>query len=200
MKRLNKARIARAKLLVVAARDRAIETAQQHAVPSMKRPPTVFTETALGWEVGEREVLTGRTAGRVTCPSSIATRTLGTGSLSRLSQALAVAFCGLSMGWGYWSRRAAPGTSFVVLRWLVSPTRHCARRRWQRDRSRSRLWSNQGGAMSMAPLSFTCPKTFKHAPTGIEIDVQSLCAVWRATLTVHCPHCGKLHEMFVREV
>jgi hypothetical protein len=52
----------------------------------------------------------------------------------------------------------------------------------------------------MALLSFTCPKTFKRAPTGIETDVQSLRAVWRATLTVHCPHCGKLHEMFVREV
>src|SRR5262249_34926478 len=32
----------------------------------------------------------------------------------RASQAPAVAFCGLSMGWGYWSRRAAPGTSFVA--------------------------------------------------------------------------------------
>src|SRR5262249_20230624 len=47
MKRLNKARIARAKLLVVAARDRAIETAQQHAVPSMKRPPTVLQRRRL---------------------------------------------------------------------------------------------------------------------------------------------------------
>jgi hypothetical protein len=54
--------------------------------------------------------------------------------------------------------------------------------------------------MSMPPLSFTCPKTFKRAPTGIETDVQSLRAVWRATLTVHCPHCGELHEIFVREV
>jgi DNA-directed RNA polymerase subunit RPC12/RpoP len=58
----------------------------------------------------------------------------------------------------------------------------------------------QGGAMSMAFLCFTCPKTFKHAPTGIETDVQSLCAIWRATLTVHCPHCGELHEISVREV
>jgi hypothetical protein len=31
----------RAKLVIVAARDRAVETAQQRAVPSMKRPPTV---------------------------------------------------------------------------------------------------------------------------------------------------------------
>ena len=51
--------------------------------------------------------------------------------------------------------------------------------------------------MSTALLSFTCPKTFKHAPTGIETDVQSLRAVWRATRTVHCPHCG--HEICVRE-
>ena len=31
----------RAKLVIVAARDRAVETAQQRALPSMKRPPTV---------------------------------------------------------------------------------------------------------------------------------------------------------------
>ena len=31
----------RAKLVVAAARDRAVETAQQRAVPSKKRPPTV---------------------------------------------------------------------------------------------------------------------------------------------------------------
>jgi hypothetical protein len=31
----------RAKFVIVAARDRAVETAQQRAVPSMKRPPTV---------------------------------------------------------------------------------------------------------------------------------------------------------------
>jgi hypothetical protein len=32
----------RAKLVIVAARDRAVETAQQRAVPSMKRPPTAW--------------------------------------------------------------------------------------------------------------------------------------------------------------
>jgi hypothetical protein len=31
----------RAKLVVAAARDRAVETAQQRAAPSIKRPPTV---------------------------------------------------------------------------------------------------------------------------------------------------------------
>jgi hypothetical protein len=30
----------RAKLVIAAARDRAVETAQQHAEPPMKRPPT----------------------------------------------------------------------------------------------------------------------------------------------------------------
>jgi phage FluMu protein Com len=53
--------------------------------------------------------------------------------------------------------------------------------------------------MSMALLSFSCPKTHKQAPTGIETDVQSLRAAWRATLTVHCPHCGEMHEISVRE-
>jgi hypothetical protein len=36
-----KARLERGKLVVAEARDRAVETAQQRAVPAMKRPPTV---------------------------------------------------------------------------------------------------------------------------------------------------------------
>jgi hypothetical protein len=40
--RKTKTRLERAKLVIVAARDRAVETAQQHAFPSMKRPPTVL--------------------------------------------------------------------------------------------------------------------------------------------------------------
>jgi hypothetical protein len=32
----------RVKLVVAAARDRAVKTTQQHAAPSMKRPPTVL--------------------------------------------------------------------------------------------------------------------------------------------------------------
>jgi hypothetical protein len=37
----------RAKLVVTAARDRAVETAQQHVVPSMKRPPAVLQRRRL---------------------------------------------------------------------------------------------------------------------------------------------------------
>jgi hypothetical protein len=37
----------RAKLVVAAARDRAVETAQQRAAPSMKRPPTVLQRQRL---------------------------------------------------------------------------------------------------------------------------------------------------------
>jgi hypothetical protein len=51
----------------------------------------------------------------------------------------------------------------------------------------------------MAPLLFICPKTNQQAPTGIETDVQSLSASWRATLIVHCPHCGERHDISVRE-
>jgi phage FluMu protein Com len=29
--------------------------------------------------------------------------------------------------------------------------------------------------------------------------VQSLRAAWKATLNVKCPHCGKVHEISVRE-
>ena len=51
----------------------------------------------------------------------------------------------------------------------------------------------------MAPLLFACPKTNQQAPTGIETDVQSLSASWRATLKVTCPHCGDVHDISVRE-
>jgi hypothetical protein len=51
----------------------------------------------------------------------------------------------------------------------------------------------------MGALLFICPKTNQQAPTGIETDVQSLSASWKATLIVHCPHCSEVHELSVRE-
>jgi hypothetical protein len=51
----------------------------------------------------------------------------------------------------------------------------------------------------MASLFFTCPITDQQAPTGIETDVQSLQAAWKATLNVKCPHCGEVHQISVRE-
>jgi hypothetical protein len=51
----------------------------------------------------------------------------------------------------------------------------------------------------MASLFFTCPKTNQRAPAGIETDVQSLGACWKAVLKVNCPHCGDVHETSVRE-
>ena len=51
----------------------------------------------------------------------------------------------------------------------------------------------------MASLFFTCPTTHQQAPTGIETDVQSLRAAWKATLNVKCPHCREVHEISVRE-
>jgi hypothetical protein len=51
----------------------------------------------------------------------------------------------------------------------------------------------------MAPLLFVCPKTNQQAPTGIETDVQSLSATWKATLKANCPYCGEVHEISVRE-
>jgi hypothetical protein len=51
----------------------------------------------------------------------------------------------------------------------------------------------------MASLFFTCPTTHTKAPAGIETDVQSLRAAWKATLTVKCPRCGEVHEISVRE-
>ena len=57
----------------------------------------------------------------------------------------------------------------------------------------------QGNEPQMASLFFTCPTTHQQAPTGIETDVQSLRAAWKATLNVKCPHCGEVHEISVRE-
>jgi hypothetical protein len=51
----------------------------------------------------------------------------------------------------------------------------------------------------MAPLFFVCPKTNQQAPTGIQTDVQSLSASWKAVLKVNCPRCGKVHNISVRE-
>jgi hypothetical protein len=51
----------------------------------------------------------------------------------------------------------------------------------------------------MPSLLFTCPKTRKQAPTGIETDVQSLRAVWSKTLEIQCSLCGEMHEISIRE-
>ena len=51
----------------------------------------------------------------------------------------------------------------------------------------------------MASLLFTCPITHHRSSTGIETDVQSLQATWKATLKVKCPHCGGVHEVSVRD-
>jgi hypothetical protein len=51
----------------------------------------------------------------------------------------------------------------------------------------------------MGSLLFNCPKTHQNASTGIETDVQSLRASWKATLKINCPHCGEVHEVSVRE-
>ena len=87
-------------------------------------------------------------------------------------------------------------TLFCIMR--RSPTGHCARRRWLRDLSRSRLLI-QRRELAMASLLFTCPQTHQKAPTGVETDAQSLRASWKATLKVDCPYCGALHEIAVRE-
>jgi len=49
-----KARLERAKLVVVAAREHAVETAQQRAVPSMKRFPTVLQRRRLAERLSAR--------------------------------------------------------------------------------------------------------------------------------------------------
>jgi hypothetical protein len=51
----------------------------------------------------------------------------------------------------------------------------------------------------MAPLFFICPETNQQAPTGIETDAQTLSAYWKAMVNVNCPHCGKAHQISVRQ-
>jgi hypothetical protein len=51
----------------------------------------------------------------------------------------------------------------------------------------------------MPSLLFSCPASRHKAPTGIEINVQSLRECWRKTVRVDCPHCGQIHEISIRE-
>jgi hypothetical protein len=55
------------------------------------------------------------------------------------------------------------------------------------------------GGSAMGTLQFFCPATHHPASTGIETDPDSLRACWRTTVKVDCPHCGKVHEISVRE-
>ena len=57
----------------------------------------------------------------------------------------------------------------------------------------------QERSRTLGSLLFTCPITHHRASTGIETDVQSLQATWKAMLKVKCPHCGGVHEVSVRD-
>jgi hypothetical protein len=51
----------------------------------------------------------------------------------------------------------------------------------------------------VAERPIALPPVQGKEPTGIETDVQSLRAAWKARLNVKCPHCGEVHEISVRE-
>ena len=51
----------------------------------------------------------------------------------------------------------------------------------------------------MSQLMFTCPKTQRRAPSGVDTDVKSLRLAWAKTLMVNCSLCGGVHEISVRE-
>jgi hypothetical protein len=53
--------------------------------------------------------------------------------------------------------------------------------------------------MAARPIFFTCPTTRQKVPTGVEMDVQSLQALWNTTLKVDCLCCGAAHEISIRE-
>jgi hypothetical protein len=48
-------------------------------------------------------------------------------------------------------------------------------------------------------LFFTCPETTQRVFTGIQMDPTTLKAFWTGTLNIHCPGCGKVHDISVRE-
>jgi hypothetical protein len=58
---------------------------------------------------------------------------------------------------------------------------------------------SDGARQRPSGLLFSCPKSGRQVPTGIETDVQSLRALWRRKLKLDCPHCGEVHEFSVRE-
>jgi len=51
----------------------------------------------------------------------------------------------------------------------------------------------------MGALQYFCPTTRQQASTGIETDPDRLRACWSTTVKVDCPHCGKVHQISVRE-
>jgi len=48
-------------------------------------------------------------------------------------------------------------------------------------------------------LHFFCPTTHQQVTTGIKTDLEGLCASWGSTVCMDCPHCGKVHEISVRD-
>jgi transcription elongation factor Elf1 len=52
----------------------------------------------------------------------------------------------------------------------------------------------------MSVLFFTCPNTNQRAPTGVQMDVQSLRASWSKQAKVNCSLCGNVHEFAFREL
>ena len=51
----------------------------------------------------------------------------------------------------------------------------------------------------MGPLLAYCPNTSKPIETGIENDPAGLKKSWDVMLRLDCPHCGKVHEIRVRD-
>jgi hypothetical protein len=58
------------------------------------------------------------------------------------------------------------------------------------------LSDRQGPAGSLIVL---CPKTCATVDTGIATDYKSLAKSWERIVHVACPHCGKRHDVKVRD-
>ena len=51
----------------------------------------------------------------------------------------------------------------------------------------------------MSALVFTCPTTGTDFSSYIHSDVQTVARVKNVPVTLHCPLCGKVHKMKVKD-
>jgi hypothetical protein len=91
--------------------------------------------------------------------------------------------------------RIFEATTPDVLPYSSTGSSPAGRRRLRDALAAPALWMER----AMSQLMFTCPKTRRRAPTGVDTDVKSLRLTWAKTLKVNCSLCGGVHEISVRE-
>ncbi|MEA2934350.1 MAG: hypothetical protein QOD74_996 [Variibacter sp.] len=51
----------------------------------------------------------------------------------------------------------------------------------------------------MGALLIRCPATCLTIDTGVATDLDSIATCWDETIQVHCPHCGTMHGLKMRD-